>query len=138
MANPLQLPGPNAVQNLRHQSFEEFYRDPTLDPFQGDYARVMERFDPEVNNALSYVLLLGQAVGGGPVPQAYLCCSFRSGQKRLYCIHLLSRYTGSLDGQAYLYLIWKLSNLKRFNRSPSHTLSWREILACSATYLARY
>ncbi len=60
----------------------------------------MERFDPDVNNVLSHVLLLGQAVGCGPVPQAYLCCALHQGQTRIFCLHLPSRYTGSLDGEA--------------------------------------
>jgi hypothetical protein len=65
MANLLNQPGPQVLQAARHQTFAEFYSDPSLDPFQGGYAQVLERFDPETNNALSYVLLLGQAVGGG-------------------------------------------------------------------------
>jgi hypothetical protein len=99
MANLNNQPGPIMPQGGRYQTFAEFYNDLLLDPFQGQYARVAEHFDPEVNNALSYVLLLGQAVGGGPVPQAYLCCSLRQGSTRIFCVHLPSRYTGSLDGQ---------------------------------------
>jgi hypothetical protein len=99
MANLQMQPGPDLL-TLKHQSFSEFYGDNGLDPFRGDYARIMERFDPDVNNALSHVLLLGQAVGCGPVPQAYLCCALRQGQTRIFCLHLPSRYTGSLDGEA--------------------------------------
>jgi spore coat polysaccharide biosynthesis protein SpsF (cytidylyltransferase family) len=52
MANPLMQPGLDPLQGIRHQKFANFYRDPTLDPFQGDYAQVMERFDPEVNKCI--------------------------------------------------------------------------------------
>jgi hypothetical protein len=82
----------------RHSTYSSFYSDITLDPFQGNYARVMERMDPEVNNALSHVMLLEQAVGAGPVPQAYLCCAVRRNQVRVFCLHLPSRYISSLDG----------------------------------------
>jgi hypothetical protein len=75
MANLLMQPGPDPVLATRHHGFAEFYCDPTLDPFHGEYARIMERFDPNINNVLSHVLLLGQAFSCGSVPQAYLCCA---------------------------------------------------------------
>jgi hypothetical protein len=60
----------------------------------------MDRFDPEVNPALSHIMLYEQAVGSGPIPQAYLCCAQRQNQTKIFCLHLPSRYTGSLDGHA--------------------------------------
>jgi hypothetical protein len=98
MVNPLPQPAPTLLAPVRHSTYSSFYSDPMLDPFQGSYARVMERMDPEVNNALSHVMLLEQAVGVGPVPQAYLCCSVRRNQVRVFCLHLPSRYVSSLDG----------------------------------------
>ncbi len=60
----------------------------------------MDRFDPEVNPALSHIMLYEQAVGSGPIPQAYLCCAHRQNQTKIFCLHLPSRYTGALDGHA--------------------------------------
>jgi hypothetical protein len=98
MANQLPPPGPAPLVPACHASFTAFYNDIMLDPFQGEYTRVMERMDPEVNNGVSHVMLLEQAVGTGPVPQAYLCCALRQNHTRVFCPHLSSRYTGSLDG----------------------------------------
>jgi hypothetical protein len=98
MANPLPQFAQPLLAPVRHSTYSSFYSDTSLDPFQGNYARVMERMDPEVNNALSHVVLLEQAVGAGPVPQAYLCCSVRRNQVRVFCLHLPSRYVSSLDG----------------------------------------
>lgn len=63
----------------------------------------MERFDPEVNAAISHVMLLKQAVGSGAVPQAYLCCAVCQQQIRIFCLHLHSKYTSALDGQTTLW-----------------------------------
>jgi len=38
-------------------------------------------------------------VGTGLVPQAYLCCAKQQQRTRVYCVHLSSRFTSSLDGQ---------------------------------------
>jgi hypothetical protein len=99
MANPLPLPGLPPNNGARHTTFASFYGDGTLDPYSGDYARVMERLDPEVNQAVTPLILFEQAVGAGPIPQAYLCCALQQNQVRIYCIHLPSRYIGSMDGQ---------------------------------------
>jgi hypothetical protein len=97
MANLIQADPLNA-HRTRHQEFCAFYRDETLDPCQRSYERIMDRFDPEFN-ATSHVTLLDQAVGSGPVPQAYLCCIRRQNQVRIVCIHLPSCFIGALDGQ---------------------------------------
>jgi len=110
MVNLLPQPGPilpqpgperGAVNTVtqRHRSFASYYGDETLDPFQGNYTRILERLDPETNNGLSHFMLLEQAVGTGACPQAYLCCSNQQQRTRVYCIHLPSRFTSSLDGQ---------------------------------------
>jgi hypothetical protein len=99
MANPLQLPGPNPTQVCRQCTFNELYRDNELDPCKGDYSRIMVRFDPEVNPATSHVMLLELAVGRGASPQAYHCCTTRQNQTKIFCVHMPSRYAGSLDGQ---------------------------------------
>jgi hypothetical protein len=59
----------------------------------------MHRFNPEINNTISYIILMEQAVGSGPVPQAYLCCAQHQQQTTIYCLHLPSKYIGALDGQ---------------------------------------
>ncbi|MFN9983024.1 MAG: hypothetical protein ACK53Y_24070, partial [bacterium] len=83
----------------RHTTFASFYGDGTLDPYSGDYASVMERLDPEVNQAVTPLILFEQAVGAGPIPQAYLCCALQQNQVWIYCMHLPSRYISSMDGQ---------------------------------------
>jgi hypothetical protein len=59
----------------------------------------MSRFNLEVNPVISHATLLEQAVGLGPVPQAYLCCVQRQHQTRVFCLHLPTKYTSSLDGR---------------------------------------
>jgi hypothetical protein len=44
----------------------------------------MNWIDPDRNPAVSPVLLLEQAVGAGPIPQAYLCCSIQHSQVRVF------------------------------------------------------
>jgi hypothetical protein len=44
------------------------------------------------------VYLLEQAVGSGPILQAYLCYSQSQQQVRIYCIHLPTKFTSSLTG----------------------------------------
>lgn len=97
MANLVQADPLNAHQT-RHQDFSSFYHDEALDPCHRSYERIMDRFDPEFQ-AMSHVTLLDQAVGSGPVPQAYLCCTRHQNQVRILCVHLPSRFTGALDGQ---------------------------------------
>jgi hypothetical protein len=110
MANLLPQPGPFPPQPgleqgaaitimQRHRNFTSYYGDETLDPLQGNYTRILERLDPETNNGLSHVMLMEQAVRTGPCPQAYLCCTNQQQRTRIYCIHLPSRFTSSLDGQ---------------------------------------
>jgi hypothetical protein len=50
-----------------------------------------------VNNTISHIILLEQTAGAGAIPQAFLCCSHRQQQVRVYCLHLPSKYIGSLD-----------------------------------------
>ncbi len=95
-APPLGAPSPG---HRPHKSFVAFYGNAGLDPYQDSYARILERMDPEVNNAISHVFLLEQAVGLGAVPQAYLCCARRHNQVKVFCIHLPSKYVSALDGQ---------------------------------------
>jgi hypothetical protein len=59
----------------------------------------MDRLDPKMNQAMTPLILLEQAVGAGPIPPAYLCCALQQNQVHIYCLHLPSCYTGSLDGQ---------------------------------------
>ncbi len=95
---PLQLPGPGTPTAAAHLTFASYYGDLELDPCKGDYRRIMERFDPDVNNVVTPLLLQEQAVGSGAVPQAYFCCTQRQDQVRIYCVHLPSKFTSALDG----------------------------------------
>jgi hypothetical protein len=90
MANQLPPPG-QVVLRPKHRTFRALYQDASADPYQGRYERIMERFDPERNNAISHVMLLEQAGGAGAIPQAYLCCMQRQNQTRLFCVHMFSR-----------------------------------------------
>jgi hypothetical protein len=95
---PLQLPGHGTPSPAAHLTFAAYYGDPELDPCKGDYRRLMERFDPDVNNVVTPLLLQEQAVASGIVPQAYLCCAQRQDQVRIYCVHLPSKFPSALDG----------------------------------------
>jgi hypothetical protein len=75
MANLLPQPGALRPTAQLHKDFKAFYGDPTLDRCQGDYTRIIDRFDSELNPAISHVILLEQALGMQAVPQAYLCCT---------------------------------------------------------------
>jgi hypothetical protein len=65
---PLQLPGPGAPTAAAHLTFASYYGDLELDPCKGDYRRIMERFDPDINNVVTPLLLQEQAVASGIVP----------------------------------------------------------------------
>jgi hypothetical protein len=69
---PPVLPAPPAgaplPEHRAHRNFAAFYGDAGLDPYQDSYARILERMDPEVNNAISHVFLWEQAGGLGAVP----------------------------------------------------------------------
>jgi hypothetical protein len=82
----------------RHNAFASFYSDTTKDPCSGQYARIMNRFDPDQDNAIQAEVLLDQALGAGCVPQAYICCAATCRGPRIYVIHLPARFTGALDG----------------------------------------
>ena len=86
---PLQLPGLGTPTATAHLTFASYYGDLELDPCKGDYRRIMERFDPDVNNVVTPLLLQEQAVGSGVVPQAYFFCTQR--QDQVVSIHALER-----------------------------------------------
>jgi len=106
-ANLPQLPAPDNIPQpglatapgARHLTFASLYGDETLDPYRGDYSRVMDWLDPETNQAVTPLILLEQAVRAGPVPQAYLCCALQQQQVRVYCVHIPSKYISTIDGQ---------------------------------------
>jgi hypothetical protein len=89
---------PPVLQGHGAQSFSMLFQDPAVDPCQGDYIHIMERFNPIINPGLSHVMLLEQATGSGPVPQAYLCCALKENQTRVFCLHSPSKYISALDG----------------------------------------
>jgi hypothetical protein len=99
MANLLPLPGHLPANERCHVTFVTLYADETADPCQGNYQRIMGRLDPETNQLVTPLLLFEQAVGAGPIPQAYLCCALQHNQVRVYCLHLPTKYVGALDGQ---------------------------------------
>lgn len=96
---PHGLQQPPLPQNThRHSTFAELYGDATKDPCAGQYAPIMSRFDPMHANAVQGNVLMDQALGASAVPQAYLCCSSSRRGTRIHCVHMPSRFTGSLDG----------------------------------------
>ncbi len=97
---PLQLPGHGAPSTASHLTFASYYGDLELDPCKGDYRRLMERFDPDINNVVTPLLLQEQAVASGVAPQAYFCCAQRQDQVHIYCVHLPSKFPSALDGTA--------------------------------------
>jgi hypothetical protein len=99
MANLLPQPGISAnILPARHRTFQGFYSDVELDPCQGRYDSIMNRFDVDMNPGVTHVMLYEQAVGAGIIPQAYLCCAVVGQEVRVFCIHLPSKFMSDLDG----------------------------------------
>jgi hypothetical protein len=70
------------------------------DPCQGQYAAIMARFNPAVPGPVNANTLFEQAIGTpAHVPQAYLCCVLTRRGVRIHCLHMPSRFVGSLDGK---------------------------------------
>jgi len=69
------------VGGQRPKSFAALYSKSSVDPYQGKYAAIMQRFNPEVNNTAIPVRLF---------EQAYLCCALRQQQIVIYCLHFPS------------------------------------------------
>ncbi len=91
--------GVNLVPRAPPSTFSQWYGDETRDPFQGNYRRIMDRFNPDRNDAVPGQTLFQQAVSGsGAVPQAYLCCGTSTTGPRVHCLHLPSKYMAALDG----------------------------------------
>jgi len=90
---------PQALTAPRTLTFAQYYSDPSKDPYHRSYQRIMTRFDPSQPAALPSDMLYQQVVNiGSTVPQAYLFCAATLAGPRIYCIHLISRYVGALDG----------------------------------------
>jgi hypothetical protein len=94
---------PPLLPTQRYKTFSQLYSDETLDPCKGQYARIMHRFDPAHPNAIQGNILLDQALGAGAIPQAYLCCSSSRRGTRIYCVHMPSRFAGTVDGHITLW-----------------------------------
>ena len=93
-------PRQDLPEQPKARTFMQFYEDLSKDPCNGDYGRIMQRFDPESPTAVATEVLLEQALGsGGTKHQAYLCCSATRRGPRIFCIHLPSRFVGALDGR---------------------------------------
>ncbi len=70
------VPGNHLQIVPRPKTFAQFYADASKDPCEQNYARVMQRFDPENVNAPATDVSFTQAVGTiGTHHQAYLCCT---------------------------------------------------------------
>lgn len=90
----------NLTLEPRARTFLQFYQDTTKDPCQGDYGRIMQRFDPEHAASIAAEVLFEQAMGaGGTSHQAYFCCASTRRGPRVYTIHLPSRFVSALDGR---------------------------------------
>jgi hypothetical protein len=84
----------------RPRTFRQFYEDTSRDPCQGEYARIMQRFDPDTANPIASEVLLEQALGTrSNVHQAYLCCASTRRGPRIFCLHSPARFTSALDGR---------------------------------------
>jgi hypothetical protein len=69
-----------------------------MDPCQGSYNRILTRFDVDANPGVTHSLLYEQAVGASTTSQAYLCCATIQQEVKVFCVHLLSKFVGALDG----------------------------------------
>jgi hypothetical protein len=96
------LPNQAMPEEQKARTFVQLYEDTAKDPCNGDYSRIMQRFDPESPTVVAPETLLEQALGSvGTKPQAYFCCSATRRGPRIFCIHLpsRSRFVGALDGR---------------------------------------
>jgi len=90
---------PQAITAPWILTFTQYYSNQSKDPYHCNYQRIMTRFDPSQPAAIPSATLYQQVVSiGSNVPQAYLFCAATLAGPRIYCIHLLSRYIGALDG----------------------------------------
>jgi hypothetical protein len=90
---------PQAITAPRILTFSQYYSDQSRDPYHRNYQRIMTRFDPSQPAALPSATLYQQVVNiGSTVPQAYLFCDATLAGPRIYCVHLINRYVGALDG----------------------------------------
>jgi hypothetical protein len=85
----------------RPLTFQGLFSDPTRDPCQGDYGRIMRRFGAEGANIIDGMALFRQAaLNPRPVLQAYLACVATVRGPRIYCLHSPATFTAALDGMA--------------------------------------
>ena len=83
----------------RIATFRGLFADPTRDPCQGDYERIMRRFRAEGANINDNMVLFRQAATNPrPVLQAYLACVATVRGPRIYCLHSPAIFTAALDG----------------------------------------
>jgi hypothetical protein len=80
-------------------TFAQLYDDASKDPFKRNYERIMERFDPDRNDAVRDDVLFQQAVSlGGTTLRAYLCCGITLNVPKIYCVHLPTKFVAAMDG----------------------------------------
>jgi len=84
----------------RVATFRGLFADPTRDPCQGNYERIMQRFRAErgANTNENMVLFRQAAANPRPVLQAYLACVATVRGPRIYCLHSPAIFTAALDG----------------------------------------
>ena len=77
--------GPRIGHRDRPLTFQGLFSDPTRDPCQGDYGRIMRRFGAEGANIIDGMALFRQAaLNPRPVLQAYLACVATVRGPRIY------------------------------------------------------
>ncbi len=82
-------------------TFAQLYDDASKDPFKRNYERIMERFDPDRNDAVRSDVLFQQAVSlGGTTLRAYLCCGITLNVPKIYCVHMPTKFVAAMDGTA--------------------------------------
>jgi hypothetical protein len=77
-AMPVQVAPPlgvNLVPRAPPSTFSQWYGDETRDPCQGNYRRIMNRFNPDRNDAVPGQTLFQQAVSGGGVVPRLICAA---------------------------------------------------------------
>jgi hypothetical protein len=89
---------------VAHQSFQDLFLDMAKDPWKGNYARIMRRFDPSNDDPVNGDELWNQVVKLRPDhPQAYLTCAHTASGTRIFCLHTPTWYMPLLDGATTLW-----------------------------------
>jgi hypothetical protein len=98
--NHLRTPPPDVlIPPIKHSTFASCYNDETHDPFCGNYATILCRFDVNGPAALDAAALSQTCFGYTDVPSPFLCCAaLNAGSPKIYVVHMPSKYIPALDG----------------------------------------